>query len=117
MAITLAGQSLPDPQGYSVSPKYRGKGQVMSDGTTKFDLVYANDRRTFVLRYVALNATQKAALEAAWYSLRIATGLFVDYDAGSYTVTRSASAPDIIFDAVATASGVHWAVTVTLVED
>ena len=123
MATTLAGQSLPDPNSYREEVSYRGGGVVMASGAVKFDLVNATAKSKFTLGWKALTGTQKTALETAWASLKTADGTLrnYDYDAGppiigQYTVTRDPAAPNLTFVDLKTGSGVHWAVTISLVE-
>lgn len=117
MSITLAGQTLPDPNRYTIKFGYRGGATQMADGTAAFDLVDSTAKREFTIGYVLLTSTQRTALETAWASAKTATVTLVDYDSTSYTVTRDTSTPDLQFDAVPTPGGVRWAVTVNLIED
>jgi hypothetical protein len=117
MAITLAGQSLPNPNRYTIESGYRGKGSTMADGSVSFDVVDSTVKRKFTLGFVLLTSTQKSALLTAWASLKTATGTLVDYDSTNYTVVRDPEAASLSFDAVPTAGGTRWAVTVNLIED
>ena len=116
MSITLAGQTLPDPNNYQYTSGYRGSGVTMASGAVKFDLVNTSPKRKFTISWKSLTGTQKSAVLAAWASLKTASGTFINYDAASYTVTRDPASPDLTFADLKTGSGVRWAVTIVLLE-
>lgn len=116
MSVTLAGQTLPDPNAYSVTVGYRGGSAVMASGATYFDVVQSTAKRQFVIGWVALTSSERSALETAWASLKTASGTLVDYDSTNYTVTRDPTLPDLRFDAIRAGGAVRWGVTVQLVE-
>ena len=116
MSITLAGQTLPDPNNYQYTSGYRGSGVTMASGAVKFDLVNSTAKRKFTLTWKALTATNKTALESAWASLKTASGTFVNYDSASYTVTRDPASPDLSFVDLKTGAGVKWTATIVLLE-
>ena len=124
MAITLASQVLPDPQRYTVSVQYRGKGIMMADGTPVFDLVSTTDKYKFNIGWVGLTTAQRTTLETAWATLKTESAALLDYDydvgppvVGSYTVSRDPAAPDLKFDAMTSAGGVRWNVSISLLEE
>ena len=116
MAITLAGQTLPDPNNYQVELGYRGSGVTMASGAVKFDLTSATVKRKFTFTWKALTATNKTALEAAWASLKTASGSLTNYDSASYTVTRDPASPNLNLVDLKTGTGVRWSVTIILLE-
>lgn len=117
MTITIASQVLPDPQRYTVTDRYRGKGTIMADGTPAFDLVNDTKKYRFVLGWVALTSAQRALLETAWGTLKDTSASMTDYDTNTYTVSRDPASPDLKFDGVIAANGPFWSVTVTLLEE
>jgi len=87
MSITLAGQSLPDPNRYNVEVSYRGGSQIMADGTPVFDLVSGTDKAKIIIGWAALTGAQKSTLETAWGTLKNTSATLVDYDTTNYTVS------------------------------
>lgn len=116
MSITLAGQTLPDPNAYTVEIAYRGGASALADGTAQFDIINATAKRTFAITWRYLTSAQRSALETAWASLKTSTATFVDYSGSSYTVARDPSAPSLKFTGNPAPGGARWTIQIQLVE-
>ena len=123
MSITLAGQTLPDPNNYQVELGYRGSGVTMASGAVKFDLTSGTVKNKFTLTWKALTAADRALLLAAWAAMKTASVTFDNYyydagppEVGRYTVTRDPASPNLNLVDLKTGTGVRWSVTIILIE-
>lgn len=111
----LNGQGLPSLTGYREKRAYRGAMIEMADGTAAFDLVQPNSKRVFELNWQTLTSAEKGAIETLFAAMQAGSVTFSPPTGeGELDVTRTATGLDFV--AVATATGLRWAVTMELRE-
>ena len=111
---TLGGTSLRQPKEFSYSIEYRGGIRTMADGSTITDLVNANAKRVFTLRWDAMTATEKDTLITAFAAIKTASGTFLSPENVSYTVTRHPDQHTLDFGVSTSAGGTEWRYSATL---
>lgn len=121
MAIpVLAGNTLAQVsvnRGFSYSVEYRGAAQQLADGSTQFDLVNDNAKRTFVLTWKNITSAQKATIETAFNAVRKASGSFTAPDGQTATVIRDPNQKRLTWDVETKGDGTYlWSGSLTLVE-
>lgn len=101
MAITtptLGGTTLPQvarADGYTERLELRGADVIMASGALATDLVAANAKRRFELRWKAMTEAQVTTIETAWATVKTASVTFVSPRGATYTVTRDMDAKEI----------------------
>ena len=104
----LAGTTLAHPTidgGFSETLSFRGKTIEKADGSQSTDLVQSGAKRTFVLKWHMISASEKADIITAFTAVKDASGAFTAPDGNAYTVTRDGDA-DLEFEFVRSAGGV-----------
>ena len=86
-APTLGGQSLQAPQKYKQYAGYRGGTSIMADGSMTTDLVSTSAKLRWEIGWDWLTSAQVTTLKTAVDAIKNTSGMFVDVDGTSYTVT------------------------------
>lgn len=91
------GTTLPQctRDGYDEQLELWGSDVVMASGAVKTDIVQANAKRKFELRWKALTEDQVSTVETAWATVKTATAGFTSPRGNKYTVTRDVGAKSL----------------------
>ena len=91
--------------GFAETLSFRGKTIERADGSQSTDLVQSSAKRTFVLKWKMLSASEKADIITAFTAIKDTSGAFIAPDGSAYTVTREGDA-DLEFEFVRSSGGV-----------
>lgn len=121
MAIpVLAGNTLAQVsvnRGFSYSTGYRGATQDLADGSTQFDLVNDDAKRTFTLTWKNITSAQKTQIETALNAIRKTSGSFTAPDGQTATVIRDPAQKALTWEPETKGDGTYlWSGSLTLVE-
>jgi hypothetical protein len=111
--------TLPNVSSFQVSVGYRGGSMLMSDGSTHFDIVNTNAKRTWILEWRGLTTAQKDTIVTAYALLKTGSVEFIppDYISGTKPfVIRSPEQDALVLKPVYSAGGLLWETTMELWE-
>lgn len=114
--MTLNGQTLPNPFGYTVDVDYRSGMQIMASGALVEDVINASPKSTWEMSFRNVTAAQRGTMETAFAAVIGASATFVDLEGNSHTVTRDQNQRSLKWTASRVTSGLVYATTLALRE-
>lgn len=102
--------------GYTERSELRGADVVMASGAMATDLVTANAKRRFELRWKAMTEAQVTTIETAWATVKTASASFTSPRGSTYTVTRDVNAKELDLKWYGAGSSIRADVTMKLRE-
>jgi hypothetical protein len=113
----LGATTLPPPSDQDYTPEYRGGTLQMADGSIVHDLVDANARTRFTLRWKLLTKTQKDSLLTAYATIKNTTATYISIENTSHTVTRPDGGAPKVTPVVTGGGDIKFNVELDLIED
>lgn len=114
---TLGGVALPAPKEQGYTRLYRGGSLNMASGKIVHDLIDANARHQFSLRWEFMTNAQLGTITTAWDGIKNTTAAYVSVRNTSHTVTRPEGGELDVTPVVTSAGDLKFHISMELIED